>query len=299
MDHRTLIFIAIAGSLLTPISACDRPSPTSPTAPPASQAVSVSAVQPNTASTNGTEIVRIFGRGFEPGAAVTVGAAATDVTVVNSTQIRAQVPPHPVGTVDVIVTNPSTRAGILAGAFTYVIVRAPTVTAVSPDIGSTKGGTPVTIRGADFHPTLTVTFGGLDITPFVYQGSIYVTAPAHDPGPVDVVVTNPGAEPSVLARAYTYAPPESFDFNGAWNGDAGSDWEFPLQFTIANNLVTSVRCGGSDVLMFSTPPQVRNGAFAFAVEGAAMTGHIIAPARARGTIDLGACRQVSWYAAQP
>lgn len=303
MDHRTVAFIAIASSLaLATLSACNQRSPTAPTTRSPSTApsttITVSAVQPNTAPTNGTAIVSILGNGFEPGATVTVGAAATDVIVVNSALIRATLRAHPAGTVDVVVTNPNAQTGMLTGGFTYIIVPAPTVTVVSPNIGSTEGGTAVTISGTDFHSALTVTFGGVDIKPFVYQGSIYVTAPPHDPGPVDVVVTNPGAESYTLARAYTYAPPESFDFNGTWDGDAGSHWEFPLQFTIEKNLVTSVRCGGSDVFTFGTPPEVRNGAFTFAVQGGTMTGNIVSPGRARGSINLGACGHVPWNAAK-
>jgi hypothetical protein len=138
--------------------------------------------------------------------------------------------------------------------------------------------------------------GGAEAKPFVYQGSIYLTAPAHGPGVVDVVVTNPGTEPYTLAGAYTYALPASFDFNGTWDGDAGSDWEFPLQFTVENNLVTSVQCGGSDPVTFTKSVEVRDGAFAFSEAGRSMTGAIVAPSRGRGTIDIGSCRRVPWYA---
>jgi large repetitive protein len=294
-----LIVAAVLGALT--LAGCDGRTPSSPTREPTptpspSPSVSLTAIQPNSGATNGTTIVRIVGTGFEPGAIVTLGAAATDVTVVNSTTITATVPTHPVGTVDVIVTNTGGQSARLNGGFSYVTVPRATVTAISPNIGSTEGGTSVTITGTDFHPAATVTMGGAEAKPFVYQGSIHLTAPAHGPGVVDVVVTNPGTEPHTLAGAYTYAFPASFDFNGTWDGDAGSDWEFSMQFTVENNLVTSVRCGGSEPVNFTTPVEVLDGAFAFSEAGRSMTGAIVAPSRARGTIDIGACRRVPWYA---
>jgi hypothetical protein len=286
----------VAGALASlTLSGCDGPTPSSPTI---RTSISLNAIQPSSGPANGTTIVRIVGSGFEPGAVVTLGATATDVTVVNSTTITATAPTHPAGTVDVIVTNAGGQSARLNGGFSYVTVARATVTAITPNIGSTEGGTPVTISGTDFHGAATVTMGGAEAKPFVYQGSIYLTAPAHGPGVVDVVVTNPGTEAHTLPGAYTYAFPASFDFNGTWDGDAGSHWEFPLQFTVENNLVTSVRCGGSDEVVFTTPVAVRDGAFAFSEEGRSMTGAIVAPSRARGTIDLGigACRQVPWSA---
>jgi IPT/TIG domain len=304
VGNRTFPRLIVAGALASlTLAGCDGRTPSSPTRQPSpmppptsSPSVSLTAIQPNAGGTNGTTIVRIVGAGFEPGATVTLGALATDVTVVNSTTITATVPTHPVGTVDVIVTNTGGQSARLNGGFSYVNVPRAMVAAISPNIGSTAGGTSVTITGTDFHPAATVTMGGAESKPFVYQGSIYLTAPAHGPGVVDVVVTNPGTEPHTLPGAYTYAFPASFDFNGTWDGEAGSDWEFPMQFTVENNLVTSVRCGGSEPVNFATPVEVLDGAFTFSEAGSSMTGAIVAPSRARGTIDIGACRRVPWYA---
>ena len=46
------------------------------------------------------------------------------------------------------------------GTFSTVSVAVPTVTSVSPNSGSTTGGTAVTITGTNFAPGVTVTFGG-------------------------------------------------------------------------------------------------------------------------------------------
>jgi hypothetical protein len=95
-------------------------SPTVPTpTPPPPTPLSLEAITPNSGSSTIPLSVTIRGAGFLPGATVTVGAAATEVTVVDSTTIRALTQPHETGPVDVIVTNPAGDSARLAAAFTY------------------------------------------------------------------------------------------------------------------------------------------------------------------------------------
>lgn len=87
---------------------------------------------------------------------------------------------------------------------------APTVLSVSPDNGTTLGGTAVTITGASFVATPTsVTFGGSACTSvtFVSSTSLTCTTPAHAAGAVNVVVTNPDAQTGTGTAVYTYATP--------------------------------------------------------------------------------------------
>jgi len=49
-------------------------------------------------------------------------------------------------------------------------------------------------------------------------------------------------------------------------------------------------------LTFTAPPVVRNGAFSFSGAGGAMTGRIVSPSGALGTIDIGPCRNMEWFA---
>lgn len=68
---------------------------------------------------------------------------------------------------------------------------APAVAQVTPSRGPIQGGTPVTIRGANFAPGATVTFGGIPATNITFVDAMTITAitPAHPFGPVDVSVT--------------------------------------------------------------------------------------------------------------
>src|SRR5439155_14662333 len=82
------------------------------------------------------------------------------------------------------------------------------VTSVTPNTGSTAGGTVVTIGGSNFTPgTPVVSFGATagSVTAFSAT-SITVTAPAGAAGGVDVQVTTPaGTSPATAADRFTYA----------------------------------------------------------------------------------------------
>jgi hypothetical protein len=150
--------------------------------------------------------VTLTGHNFAPGATVRFGgAAATSVLVVSATQITTKTPPHAQGGVNVTVTNPGGQSGTLANAFTFVVL-APVVTSISPNTGTTTGGTRVTLTGKNFVSGAKVTFGGPAATSVVVVSATQITAntPRHKPGRVDIVVTNPGGQRGMLAGAFTY-----------------------------------------------------------------------------------------------
>jgi hypothetical protein len=177
----------------------------------------------------------------------------------------------------------------------------PTVTAVAPHEGSTRGGAWATITGADFQSGATVRLGGGAVTAAVRDSAtILIWTTAHPAGTVDVVVTNPGGLFTSLTGAYTFASPDSFDFNGEWVAHAGAEYETDMRFTIRNGTLVSVSCGRSAALTFSPPPAVHNGDFSFAGDdGLTISGTLVSPVNAAGTIDVPdviACRATRWWA---
>jgi hypothetical protein len=82
----------------------------------------------------------ITGTGFLPGAAVTIGGVAAQVTAVAPTVITATVPSHADGVVDVVVTNPGGQSASLAAALTIASL---TLT-VTPDVVAPGGRLTVT-----------------------------------------------------------------------------------------------------------------------------------------------------------
>lgn len=111
----------------------------------------------------------------------------------------------------------------------------PTVSGVVPTEGSAAGGTEVTISGTGFVDKPSVTFGGTPATSVTFTNATTIKAvtPAHDPGIVEVVVTNPDGQEGAPKSSFTYlavVPPVpgtetvvSDGAGGAEGDDAGDD----------------------------------------------------------------------------
>lgn len=86
------------------------------------------------------------------------------------------------------------------------IISSPTVTSVSPNTGSTSGGTDVTITGTGFLPGATVTIGATTCAPVVVVSSTTITCQtgAHAAGAVAVAITNTDTGSTSMANAFTY-----------------------------------------------------------------------------------------------
>jgi hypothetical protein len=172
-------------------------------------APTVTGISPTSGTTTGGTAATITGTGFLAGATVSIGGtAATGVHVATSTSISAVTPAHSAGSADVTVTNSDAQHGTLSEGFTYTAVSnpSPTVTAITPNTGSTGGGTTVTIMGTGFQSGASVTFGGTmaTTTTMVSSTTLTATTPAHAAGVVNVVVTNTEEQSATLANGYTY-----------------------------------------------------------------------------------------------
>ena len=229
----------------------------------------LSGINPNSGSSAGGTAVTISGSGFQGGLAVTIGSGqATNVTVANSTTITATTPAGAVGTANVTVTNPDGQTTTLASAFTYTQAPPPSVSGVSPNSGSTSGGTSVTVSGANFQTGATVSFGGANATGVSVQNSstILATTPAGAAGAVDVVVTNPDGQSATLASGYTYSqsvPPSpsitSITPNtGSTSGGttvsiSGANFQTGATVTFGTAAATSVNVQNSTTISALTP----------------------------------------------
>ncbi len=181
------------------------------TGPQSNPAPTVTAITPNSGSTNGGTSVTITGTGFLSGATIKLGGtSATSVALVNSTSITAITPAHAAGAVSVVVTNTDAQSGTLTNGFTYTAPNpAPTVTAITPNSGPGDGGTTVTITGTGFLAGATVKLGGTSATSVALVNSTSITAvtPAHAAGAVSVQVTNTDAQSGTLTNGFTYTAP--------------------------------------------------------------------------------------------
>ncbi len=97
---------------------------------------------------------------------------------------------------------------------------------LQPSVGTTAGGTRVTMLGNGFTPAATVTFDGLPaaLVEYVDATSIVAFTPPHAAGTVSVVVDT-GATVFTLAGAYRYVTPPVSDTTDS-DGDGMPDtWE--------------------------------------------------------------------------
>ncbi|MDD4128049.1 MAG: IPT/TIG domain-containing protein, partial [Methanomicrobium sp.] len=165
----------------------------------------------NSGLTAGGTAVTITGTNFTYGGSlnVTIGVLnATNVCVASDTTITATTPANIAGTFDVIITNNDGQIVTREGAFTYVYP--PTFTSISPNSGSTAGGTAVTITGTNFtEGSCFVYFGGENArVGYNDATTIRATTPAHVAGYVDVLISNLDYQQSVTANnAFYYFEP--------------------------------------------------------------------------------------------
>jgi uncharacterized protein (DUF2345 family) len=190
---------------------------TTPVLPPPAFAAS-NPVSPVTGTTAGGTTVTINGSNFVSGAAVSFGSAAASTTFVNATRLTAVTPAAAAGAVTVKVQNPDGQSATLPSGFTYA-APAPAFTGtnpVSPNTGSTAGGTTVTINGSNFVSGATVSFGTTAAsTTFVNATQLTATTPAASAGAVSVKVQNPDGQFATLPNGFTYTAPPPPQFAGS------------------------------------------------------------------------------------
>ncbi len=99
----------------------------------------------------------------------------------------------------------------------------PSLGTVSPNTGSTLGGTTVTLAGVNLTAVSAVTFGGVPATRVTVDSPIAVTAtaPAHAAGVVDVVATASNGTTSLTGSFTFVAPPSISTVSPATGSNAG------------------------------------------------------------------------------
>ena len=229
-------------------------------APPA-----ISGISPTSGDATGGTVVTIAGSNFVSGATVSFGgSAASNVSFVNSSQLKATTPAHAAGSVNVVVTNPDGTSSTLAGSFTFGTPSL-TVSSVSPNSGDTGGGTVVVIAGANFTNGAAVSFGGSAVSSvsFVNSSQLKATTPAHAAGSVNVVVTNPDGASSTLTSGFTFgtssltvssvSPISGPAAGGTTVTISGANFQTGVSVTFGGLAATSVSLSNSSTIVAVTP----------------------------------------------
>jgi hypothetical protein len=188
-------------------------------------APAVTAVSPSSGPLGGGTSVTITGTNLTGASAVNFGGVAgTGVVPVSATSVTAVAPAEAAGTVDITVVTPAgTTATSASDQFTYTT--GPSVSSVSPAVGTTAGGTSVTVSGANLGGATAVNFGTNPGTNVVVNGggtSLTATSPAGVVGTVDVTVTTPGGTSSTSAADHF-----TYQHSGYWMvGNDGGIFSF-------------------------------------------------------------------------
>lgn len=222
--------------------------------PPAQQ-LGLDSIEPNTGPASGGTVVTITGTGFAPNARVRFGMAyATNIVVLQPTELHCESPAGLPGTVDVTVE---------VGAFEITQADGWTwldpedvlqLAGLSPAHGPACGGTRVRVTGTGFDPAsdYSVVFGTQAATEVtvVSETLLECTAPAGTAGvTVDVVVSCTEQGPERLLAAWTWDADSTLSCDLNADGQPDLVVTAPLDSTVAPQAgAVYVWFGGSGLL---------------------------------------------------
>ena len=166
----------------------------------------VDGVEPVLGPQSGGTQVTAVGSNMQPGVKIYIGGKQAQLLNLASALLAVVVAPaaDAPGAADVTAVNPDGQVGTLKGGFLYLAP--PSITALKPTEGPETGGTPVTVYGTAFYQGVKVLFDG-QASPQVTMASsaqLVALAPAHAPGPVDVVVENVDGQKGTAVGAFTF-----------------------------------------------------------------------------------------------
>jgi hypothetical protein len=248
--------------------------------------ITLTSLSPTSGPTSGGTVITLTGTNFVSGATVRVGGvAASAVTFLSATQVRATTPAGTAGARDVQITNPNGQSATRAGAFTYTSSSssAPTVTSLSITSGPLGGGTTTYLTGTNFQSGTSVVIGGKPATNFRYYSptSIRVATPSNTAGPKDVRVTNPDGQSSVLVGGFTFVSGTTSSMT------SGTFSSFLAEGVQTGQMTTELSIANAE----ETAAQV-NLTFMDAA-GQATEMAVEVPARSRQTVDLSTVPQLA------
>jgi hypothetical protein len=138
----------------------------------------------------------------------------------------------------------------------------PAIASVTPTSGSTAGGALAVVRGTRLDSGAEVRFGGARARVVSsIATALEIATPAHEAGPVDVVVVNPDGRTATLPSGYTFvAPPAVSPAVSRLAPAAGPAWggtEVVLEGSgFADGVAVSFG-GAQGRVVASSPTQVR------------------------------------------
>ncbi|TVQ02897.1 MAG: hypothetical protein EA381_02400, partial [Planctomycetaceae bacterium] len=131
--------------------------------------------------------------------------------------------------------------GTAAAPHAVIVEAKPTLMTISPNRGTSQGGTAITLSGAMFQPGARVWFGEQEATDVVVVTSTQITAtvPAHFPARVDVRVVNLDGGEAVKLSGYEFVHEGSVLSLPTVTADQGAMIEIPVSLADVNGLLAA------------------------------------------------------------
>ncbi len=164
--------------------------------------------------------------------------------------VAPQVVMNPIGSA-LVVWQAQDECNVFIQASEQLIPLA--VNAITPDFGSTLGGTEVSLTGTGFTTVSTVSFGDVPATSFTINSDTSITAiaPPHAAGLVDITVANAIETSAIsLADKYTYIEPPTVIYVSPDTGPTVGGIETFIKGT-SFTTATSVSFGNVPALSFT------------------------------------------------
>ena len=177
--------------------------PYSYVAPPVS-----TAVFPAVGIISGGTSVVIIGNGFQNTSSIQFGSSSVPITNItvspDGTQINTISPPHPIGTVPIVIATPRGTDSLQ----TFAYQAPPIISSLIQSSGPITGGTTVSITGGGLFNTNNVYFGAVPATSFLVLSDTLVTAvsPPQAAGVVSVTIGTPAAFSNGALFQYVAVP---------------------------------------------------------------------------------------------
>jgi len=153
----------------------------------------ITEISPNVVPRTGGSTINITGRGFKYLDYIVIDEdECEDLIIVSDTLMRCTTSAHDPGEVVVVAQNIIGKAAIT----TFTFKNVPVLESITPDIGTTLGGTEVTLSGSGFEEGITVLFGNdeCDNVEFLDENTITCTTQPSSEGFVLTMITNPDGE---------------------------------------------------------------------------------------------------------
>ena len=169
----------------------------------------VADIAPDAGPTNGGQMLRVTGTGFQPGISVTIdGAACTDVNLVDSTDLTCTTPSGGTGIKDVALQNPDGGTVVVTGGYTYLAP--PILFNVVPNLAPEGQQIETVLQGQNLSLQATVHFESTVVpeADILSRSSTLIRLRVPQlSGSVDVVVTNPDGQEARIVDGFSFIPP--------------------------------------------------------------------------------------------